>query len=110
MPMNHVTLDQITDTDKVQYITTTTRLSPRVRSVQASTVSGTGAISLYMPSAQEAPVGVPITIYMVARNSTNDITIVLSDGASDITLDAAGEYTVLMSDGNRYYELVSNHA
>lgn len=110
MPATNVILDQISERDKISYVTDEVRLAPNVRSVQASTVSGTGAFTIYMPAPGEAPLGIPITIYMVARNSTDDITINLSGGGSDITLDLAAEYTVLMSDGLRYYELVYNHA
>lgn len=108
MPLDNVTQDQVAERDKLIYVTSATRLTPQIRSVQASTVSGTGAFTIWMTSPMEALIGVPIIIYMVARNGTDDITIKVQ-GLSDIVLNAAAEYTVLTSDGVRFYELVKNH-
>lgn len=79
--------------------------------VRGSTVSGTGAFTITLAPVAEM-VGKIVSIYMVARNGTDDITIsdkVNDASLSDIVLNAADEYTLLYCDGYNYYEIASNH-
>ena len=76
--------------------------------VDAATVSGGSAFSITMPDPSEAA-GATITVYMTARDATKNITV-KGTGMSNITLDAANEYTVLHSDGVGWCEFAKNHA
>ena len=87
--------------------TVTLTIADRV--VRASTVSANGAFTITLPSVKEAA-GLIFTIYMVARNSTDDITIADNNddsGLSDITLNLAADQVVLYSDGYLWHTLIS---
>lgn len=74
--------------------------------VYASTTGAAFSITVPRP---EQVAGRIIAIFMVARSSSDDITVV-TEGLSDIVLNAAGEYTILMSIGKDYVEIASNHS
>jgi len=76
--------------------------------VYATTTASGTAFTVTLPK-PDTVIGQSFLVYMVARNSTKDITVVY-EGGSDITLDLADEYTVLQSFGKEYIEIASNHA
>jgi len=88
----------------------TVTLSVEQQVVRASTTGD--AFTITLPDVAESA-GRIYTIYMVARSDTDDITIEDNGDDSsltDITLDAAAEYSILYSDGYEWFELASNHA
>lgn len=86
-------------------------LTVRDRVVYVDADSAAGAITMTLPSVSEA-IGMVFVIY-AETSTTNNITIQDSSndaGLSDITLDDADEYSVLLSDGTHWFETASNHA
>ena len=80
--------------------------------VYGSTTSAGGAFTITLPSVAGAR-GQAYIIYMVARNSTDDITLEDNSndaGFSNITLNAADEYSLVLSDGRKWFEIASNHS
>lgn len=86
-------------------------LTVRDRVVYVDADSATGAVTITLPNVSEA-IGMVFVIY-AETSTSNDITIQDAKdeaGLTDITLDAADEYSVLFSDGKHWYEIASNHA
>jgi len=96
--------------DKVNHAADTLAMTIQDQVVRASTVSGTGAFTITLPSVTEAK-GLIFSLYMVARNSTDDITIQDKDddsGLSDITFNLAADQVLLYSDGFIWHTLASS--
>jgi len=79
--------------------------------VRVTTTSDADNTAITLPSVREAA-GRIYSIYFVTRG--DDESVVISDkgddaGLSDITLDAADEYSILYSDGYAWYEIASSH-
>ena len=95
---------------KVLYPEATVSLTVNDQVVRASTVSGGGgAFTITLPSVAEAK-GRIYSLYMVARNSTEDITIQdLGDdaGFSDVTFNLAADQVTLYSDGFQWLTIAS---
>jgi hypothetical protein len=97
---------------KVTYLTAAASLKPYQQVVRVSTTSSGSAFTVTLPSAVECR-GKIFSIRMTARDGSKNVTIqdLANDGSlSDITLDAANEYTILYCDGFNFYEIASNHA
>jgi len=80
--------------------------------VKVTTTSDADNTAITLPSVRAA-VGRIYSIYFDTLG--DDESVVISDlgddaGLSDITLDAADEYSILYSDGYRWYEIASNHS
>jgi len=89
-----------------------TSLTVRDRIVYCDANAASAGFTVTLPNVSEAR-GMIFIIYAETDASSNNITV--SDnsdsmGWSDITLDAADEYTLLMSDGRKWFEIASNHA
>lgn len=96
-------------TDRVVYDKSSAYTVPAyIRAVDAKTVSATGAFTITL-GPPEVVAGLDVLVYMTARNGTDNITVT-GEGFSDITLDAANEWTLLKSTGKRWLEIGSNHA
>lgn len=98
--------------EKVQRPTAALSMTVRDQVVLGSTTANGAAFTVTLPSVAEA-VGKEVLIYMVARNGAKDITVAdFKDDASlgNIVLDAADEYTLLKSSGEKWFEVASNHA
>ena len=99
------------DIQKTIFPEATVSLGVNDQVVRASTVSGGGgAFTITLPSVVEA-VGRFYSIYMVARNGSENITIAdKSDdsGLSDITLNLAADQVLLYSDGNIWHTVASS--
>ena len=77
--------------------------------VYGSTTSGGAAFTITLPPVAKAR-GIAYMIYMVARNGVKDITIEDNEGDagfSDIILDLADQYYVLMSDGQNWFHVAA---
>lgn len=101
--------DMVVDALKVvRDIDNTYTVPEYITRVEAKTTSDNNdfTITLQPPS---VCAGCIVTIYMTSRNASDDITV-SGEGFSDITLDAADEFTVLYSDGVDWHEIGSNHA
>lgn len=96
------------DLQFVQAQSSTYTVPAYVRLVEALTTASGSAFTITLSRPEECP-GQTVKVYMTARNSTKDITV-SGIGFSNITLDAADEYTLLHSDGKRWSEIGSNHA
>lgn len=81
--------------------TNTITLKEFERHVKASTVSANGAFTITLAPPEETA-GSHIFIEMVARNSTDDITITGGDEGGNVVLNAAGENVLLYSTGSEY--------
>lgn len=98
--------------EEVAYPTDTLAMSVQQTRVYGTTVPVLLAFVITLPSVAEAK-GQVYIIRMVAREGTEDITVEDNNGDAgfaDIVLDAADEFTLLLSDGKNWYELDSNHA
>ena len=97
--------------NKATYPEATVSLGVYDQVVRASTVSGGGgAFTITLPSVVEAK-GKFYSLYMVARNSTEDITIADKaddSGLSDITLNLAADQVLLYSDGFIWHTVASS--
>lgn len=80
----------------------------RIRSVRAATTAAGSAFTITLGPPEAEPFLTKM-IYMTARNGSKDITVSNAQGG-DITLDAADEYTLVVSDGEIWVEIGSNHA
>ena len=77
--------------------------------VYGSTTSAGSAFTITLPPVAAAK-GQAYMIYMVARNGTKDITIEDNNGDagfSDLKLDLADQYYVLMSDGQNWFHVAA---
>lgn len=102
--------------DLFTHLTAAATLTPADLFNYASTVSGTGAFTLTLPPPELMP-GVEICIFMVARNSTDDITVTAGSlfnratgSFADIVLNLANEFTVVKSIGKNWVETAYNHS
>lgn len=77
-----------------------------VTRINCDTTSNAIAVTLPDPSLFA---GRAVTVFLKTDPSTNDVTI-NGEGLSEITLDAANEYSILWSDGQDWFEIASNHA
>lgn len=75
--------------------------------VKASTVSANNAFTITL-APPEAMAGKMVHIEMVARNSTDDITITGGDEGGDIVLNAAGENVLLYCTGSEYLAIYAD--
>ena len=101
--------DPMAYANRVVYKTAAYTVENHVRVVKASTVSGTGAFTITVPAPGDYPEWTPLEIYMEARNATDDITV-SGQGLTNIVLNAADEYTVLVNDGvDKWFEISLNH-
>lgn len=96
------------DNQLVQDIDNTYTVPSYIRRVEAKTTSANNAFTITVAPPGQC-IGQHVTVYMTARNSTDDITVA-GEGFSDITLDLAAEFTLLYSDGEDWIEVGSNHA
>ncbi|KKL19887.1 hypothetical protein LCGC14_2460970 [marine sediment metagenome] len=98
--------------NKVTYPEADVSLGAEDQVVRASTVSGGGgAFTITLPSVVAAK-GRFYSIFMVARNSAENITVQDKGddtGLSDITLNAADERVLLYSDGFHWYTVASEN-
>lgn len=97
--------------DKVARKTAAYSITVRDEVVLGSTTADGVAWIATLPSVAEAS-GKMCLVYMTARNGVKDITVAdFKDdaGLDDIVLNAADEYTLLMSNGEKWFELASNH-
>ena len=100
--------DQIID--KTLFPVDTASLGVNDQVVRALTNSDNGAFTITLPSVVEAK-GRIYSIYMISRNSTDDITLQdLGDdaGFSDVTLNLAADQILLYSDGFLWHTLASS--
>lgn len=92
-------------------VTAATTLEVYQTTVRAATTSSGSAFTITLPPVSKAK-GLTYAIFMTARDTTKDITV--SDAGdsrswTNIVLNAANEYTVLESDGEKWYETDLNH-
>lgn len=78
----------------------------RLRTVEAKTSGAAFTITLGPPEVEPF---LTKMIFMTARSATDDITV-SGQGFSNIVLNAANEFTLLFSDGERWVEIASNHS
>lgn len=96
--------------NKVLYPDDTVQLGVNDQVVRASTVSANNAFTITLPNVVEAK-GRFYSIYMVSRNSSDDITIadrLDETSLSDITLNLAADSVLLYSDGFIWHTVTSN--
>lgn len=77
-----------------------------VRVVHVKTVAGVGSFTVTIPHPAECP-GASLTVRVTAQNATDTVTVA-GGGITAITLGAAGQYTLLFSDGINWYEIATN--
>ena len=89
------------------YVTNTVTLTETDQHVRASTVSANNGFTITLAPAEDMT-GKFVYIYMVARNSSDDIVITGADEGTDITLNAVGENVLLFSTGVEYIAIYSD--
>ncbi len=101
--------EMLTPSDEIDTTVVNTFTVPaRIRVVHALTNSANNAYTITL-GPPEVEAGLHKTIFMTSRNSTDDITVA-GEGFSNITLNAAAEYTLLYSDGKDWMEVGLNHS
>lgn len=89
------------------FVTNTATLTEVHQHVRASTVSANNAFTITLAPAEDMT-GKFVYIYMVARNSSDDITITGANEGADIVLNAVGENVLLFSTGVEYIAIYAD--